>query len=128
MTEYAIKVVPAGWEHTMPLPFTKAAYDQSGIEQGTRVLIYRQDEGIVGEGEVHGFVVQPRAWPQDDKSGLPLALADADYLQPIGVLYMRDSSIPPQVVRETLGDLAFPLREDWQPLSSDQYHTLTDWP
>ena len=62
MILYAIKVVPPEWDDTMPLPFDKAAYEQAKLEQGTRVLLYRDGEGIVGEGEIAGYPVEAARW------------------------------------------------------------------
>lgn len=128
MTLYGIKVVPPEWEDEMPLPFDKAAHDNSGIEQGTRVLIFRRGEGIIGEGEVHGFFIQPKEWTGKSKDELPASLANADYLQTVGMLYHRDEVIPPEDVQAAIEDPAFPQGEEWRPIDRDAYERLTDWP
>ena len=128
MTLYGIKVVPPEWQDTMPLPFDKASHDASGIEQGTRVLIFRRGEGILGEGEVHGFFIHPREWTGESKEDLPASLANADYLLPVGMLYRREDVIPPQTVRDALNDPAFPSGDGWRTIDQDAYGRLTNYP
>lgn|GEM_PF-5297597 len=126
MALYGIKVVPAAWEHSMPLPLSKAEHESGTIEQGTRILIYRAGEGIIGEGEVHAFAIQPSEWTPQTTENLPPELAQADYLQPIGLLYTRDDAIVPKDVQAALGDDQ-PLN-DWQTISREVYEQLANWP
>jgi hypothetical protein len=128
MTLYGIKVVPPEWEDQMPLPFDKASHDASGVEQGTRILIFRRGEGIIGEGEVHGFFIQPKEWTSASKDDLPPSLANADYLLTVGMLYHRNDVISPETVRDTLDDPAFPQGDVWCTIGQDAYQALTDYP
>jgi hypothetical protein len=129
VTRYAIKVVPPEWQETMPLPFNKTTHDYSKIDQGTRVLVYRSGEGIIGEGEVHGFFLRPDEWPAQTTANLPASLAQADYLLPLGMLYTRDRVISPDGVRDLLDDRSFPQSiEAWRPIGEDLYEALTRWP
>ncbi|MBI1257743.1 MAG: hypothetical protein GC204_09755 [Chloroflexi bacterium] len=126
MSRYAIKVVPPEWQDTMPLPFNKTTHDYSKIEQGTRVLVYRSGEGIVGEGDVEGYFVRPHEWPTESAEQLPPALAQADYLLPIAMLYLRERVISPDKVRDLLDDRSFPQGIDtWRPIGLDLYDELT---
>jgi hypothetical protein len=128
MTRYAIKVVPPEWEAPMPLPFDKTSHDYSKIEQGTRVLVFRRGEGIIGEGEVKGFFVQPSEWPPETKDTLSPAVAGADYLLPLGMLYSREKPITQDEVRQALDDHSFPPGDVWRPIDQSMYHMLTNWP
>ncbi|MEP7293032.1 MAG: hypothetical protein ABI835_14715 [Chloroflexota bacterium] len=128
MILYGIKVVPPEWEKAMPLPFSKAEHDAAKLEQGTRILLYREGEGIIGEGEVHGFAIHPKEWPAPTTEALPPSLAQADYLQPIGLLYSREDAISPDKVREALGDPAFPQAASWRPIEREVYERLANWP
>jgi hypothetical protein len=125
MALYGIKVVPATWQYSMPLPFSEAEHKGTEIEQGMRILIYREGEGIVAEGEVHAFAIRPSEWTPQSTAGLPAELQQADYLQPVGLLYSRDDAIGQLEVQAALG--AEPLR-DWQVISRDAYQQLANWP
>ena len=126
MSRYAIKVVPPEWQETMPLPFNKTTHDYSKIEQGTRVLVYRSGEGIVGEGDIEGYFVRPQEWPAQSREQLPPVLAEADYLLPVAMLYLRERSISPDKVRDLLDDRSFPQSIDtWRPIGLDLYDELT---
>lgn len=129
-TRYAIKVVPPEWKVSMPLPFDKASHDASGVENGTRVLVYVQGTGIVAEGEVHGFFIEPRRWAQETKDNLPEAFANADYLLPLGVVYKREgtTAITLEAVRDALADPAFPDGETWRPIEREVYERLNNFP
>ncbi|MEO8396602.1 MAG: hypothetical protein ABI700_26650 [Chloroflexota bacterium] len=129
MSRYAIKVVPPEWREPMPLPFNKTTHDYSKIEEGTRVLVYRSGEGIIGEGEVHAFFLRPEEWPSQNKEHLPPSVAQADYLLPLAMLYVRERVISPDGVRDLLDDRSFPQSVDtWRPIGSDLYDELTRWP
>ncbi len=129
MSRYAIKVVPPEWQEPMPLPFNKNTHDYSKVEEGTRVLVYRSGEGIVGEGEVHAFFLRPDEWPSQNKGNLPASVAQADYLLPLTMLYVRDRVVTPDGVRDILDDRSFPQSVDtWRPIGSELYDALTHWP
>jgi hypothetical protein len=125
---YAIKVVPPDWTDTMPLPFDKAQHDKAKLEQGTRVLIYRDGEGIVGEGEIAGFAVEPARWVSASLEHLPPSLAQAEILQPVKLLYSRENALTQQEVRHALEQPQFPQGADWLSLDRDQYARLANWP
>jgi hypothetical protein len=112
----------------MPLPFDKASHDASGVEQGTRILIFRHGEGIIGEGEVHGYFIHPKEWTSASKDELPPSLANADYLLPVGMLYHRENVISPETVYDILNDPAFPQGDIWRTIDQDAYRQLTDYP
>ncbi len=126
VTRYAIQVVPPEWDDTMPLPFDRATHDSGAVEQGTHVLVYRRGEGIIGEGEVKGYFVQPDMWTPQSKMHLPDSLARADYLLPLGMVYRREEAIPPEAVRAALDDPAFPLGSSWHPIDRDAYDRLNN--
>lgn len=127
MVAYGIKVVPREWQHSMPLPFTQAEHDSETLEQGTRILIYRAGVGIIAEGEVHGFAIHPRDWPAQTTADLPAEFAQADYLQPIGLLYTREEDVlSPAVVQTALGEEQ--TLASWQPISHEVYAQLANWP
>lgn len=129
MNLYGIKVVPPEWEETMPLPFGESVYDAAKLEQGTRVLIFRPGEGIVGEGEVAGFAIRPAEWKMPNPLHLPAALAQVDYLQPVRLLYTRKDSITAEQVRKVLNEPLFPASSDvWRSLDRDVYQQLANWP
>ncbi len=127
-TRFAIKVVPAEWQHDLPLPFDRATHDAIDLQQGTRILIYQRGKGIVGEGEVDGFFVQPDEWMPSSKDDLPVLLADAEYLLPLRMLYSRRDPIPPSSVQQVLDDPAFPNAVLWRPLSRNEYERLNSFP
>jgi hypothetical protein len=132
MILYAIKVVPPEWEEAMPIPFTQAEHDQWGaqLQNGTRVLIFKDApiNQLIGEGEVHGFFVQPDRWTPTATDGLPPSLRGADYLLPLGMLYTRktpESMISLHGVRAALDDPTFPRSaNEWRPLEFEQYQRL----
>jgi hypothetical protein len=132
MILYALKVVPHEWTEHMPLPFTQAEHEQwrDQIQNGTRVLIFKGApvNQLIGEGEVHGFFVQPHRWASAATDGLPAALAQADYLLPLGMLYIRqspESKISLSGVRSALDDPAFPRAPlEWRVLTLEQYQRL----
>ena len=132
MILYALKVVPPEWTEHMPLPFTQAEHEQwrDQIQNGTRVLIFKGApvNQLIGEGEVHGFFVQPHRWTPSATDGLPAALAQADYLLPLGMLYTRqspESKISLSGVRSALDDPAFPRAPlEWRVLTLEQYQRL----
>lgn len=126
MALYGIKVVPAIWEYAMPLPFTQAEHNAVEMEQGMRILIYRAGAGIVAEGEVHGFAIRPSEWNPQTTADLPPEFQQADYLQPVRVLYSREDPIPPSEVQAALGDGQ--VLQDWQGVSRETYSRLTNWP
>lgn len=126
MAPYGIRVVPAEWQPSMPLPFTQAMHDTKTLEQGTRILLYR--EGIIGEGEVHAFAIRPSEWPAQTTADLPAALKQADYLQPISLLYTREEPLAPDEVRKALGDESFPQGDVWLPIAREVYEKLANWP
>ena len=127
MSRYAIKVVPPEWQETMPLPFNKTTHDYSKIEQGTRVLVYRSGEGIIGEGEVRRLLSAPaRMAVRKAREQLPPSVAQADYLLPLAMLYLRERVITPDGVRDLLDDRSFPQSVDtWRPIGLDLYDELT---
>lgn len=128
MNLYGVKVVPPEWGDTMPLPFTKAEYDSAKPEQGTRILIYRYGEGIIGEAEVDGYVIRPAEWVPQSTAHLPPSLAEADYLQPMRLLYTRQDAITPERVRKALNDSTFPPSADaWRLLDHDVYQQFANW-
>ncbi len=127
-TLYAIKVVPDEWTETLPLPFDKATHDALKIEQGTRILIYKHDQGIVGEGEVHGFFIRPREWSHEATDDLPDSFTRADYLLPVGMIYTRADAISPDAVRKALYDPHFPERTTWRALDQATYSRLNTFP
>lgn len=125
---YGIKVVPHEWQDTMPLPFDKAAHDASKIQEGTRILVYKQGEGIVCEGEVRSYFLRPHEWARQSTDDLPDSLADADYLLPLSLIYTREDAIAPDAVRKALYDPHFPDRASWRALDSDTYRRLNNFP
>ncbi len=132
MLLYALKVVPPEWDEQLPIPFTQAEHDQwrDQIQNGTRVLIFKGApvNQLVAEGEVHGFFVQPHRWSERATHGLPDALALADYLLPLGVLYTRqtpESRHSLNSVRSALNDPLFPHSPgEWRPLDFKEYQRL----
>lgn len=129
MIRYGIMVVPPEWEEAMPLPFDQAVFDEAKLEQGTRILIYREGEGVVGEGEVAGYAVDPARWTPATVEHLPPSFAQADVLQPVRLLYTREDALTPDEVRQALEQPDFPHGHGrWQALERDAYARLADWP
>ena len=108
MPRYAIKVVPADWQDTLPLPFHKNIQAYNKIELGTHVLIYRREAGIIGDAEIRSAFVQPDAWAELAKlEQLPACLLGADSLLPLEAIYYRGKVVPPENVRQILSDQLF---------------------
>lgn len=110
----------------MPLPFTEEEHNAVEMEQGMRILIYRQGAGIVAESEVHGFAIRPSEWNPQTTADLPPEFRRADYLQPVRVLYSREDPLAPTEVEAALGDGE--KLKDWQAVSRETYSLLTNWP
>lgn len=128
MNLYGIKIVPPDWSDAMPLPFDKSGYDTAKPEQGTRVLLFRAGEGLIGEAEIDGYVVRPAEWATPSTAHLPPSLAKADYLQPVRVLYMRADVITPEQVRKVLNNPTFPEAGDsWLTIDHNAYQQFANW-
>jgi len=130
--QYAIKVVPPEWDSNMPIPFTKETHDRwrEELQNGTRVLIFKSAPVnlLVGEGEVHGFFIQPKEWASAAIDGLPPNIRGADYLLPLGMVYLRGSEYSRlylEDVRAALEDPNFPASPDeLRPLEPAIYQRL----
>lgn len=134
MHNYALAVVPAGWEEASPLTFSAAQHQdiRDKIESGTRVLLYRQSpaDDVIGQAQVVGTFLETSEWPKENLGNIDPSDPGQAYLLPLDVVFLLkepQATVPGDRVREVLNDSGFPHGgERWRTLTADQYQALRD--
>lgn len=131
MENYALAVVPAGWQTENPILFSEAEHDaiRPSFESGMRVLIYEDApvNAIIAQAQASGFV-RTTDWPQANLGDINPNDPEQSYalgLQVQFALHTPNAQVSQARVREVLNDPAFPRPgRQWIFLDREQYDAL----
>lgn len=132
MHNYALAVLPAGWDLEKPLTFSRAQYQdiREKVDPGTRLLLYRPapEDAVIAQAQVHGTFLETSEWPEENLGSIDASDPGQAYLLPIEVVFRLhgpEATISGDRVREVLEDPGFPHGgERWRLLTPEQYNAL----
>ena len=132
MSNFALVVVPAGWDDKTPLTFSNAQYEaiRDSAHPGTEIILFRGEPEniIIGQGQVRAPFLKTSEWPAQNLGDIDPSNPDMAYALPIEVLFRLKAPVAPLAqVRDALRDPSFPQPgEHWRALKQDEYDALRD--